>query len=93
HCNELTDVFIPNSVSRIGVSAFDKTPWLSAWKANAGGDGDFLIVGDGILLAYRGKGGEVSIPGSVKKIGPEAFRGLSNVKAVQIPDSVIEIGE
>lgn len=93
HCDELTDVVIPNSVSNIGVSAFDKTPWLSGWKANAGGDGDFLIVGDGILLAYRGKGGEVSIPNSVKKIGSEAFRGLSSVKSVQIPDSVTEIGE
>ncbi|MCM1268751.1 MAG: leucine-rich repeat protein [Bacteroidales bacterium] len=93
HCDELTDVVIPNSVKTIGVSAFDKTPWLSGWKANAGEAGDFLIVGDGILLAYRGNGGEVSIPASVKKIGPEAFRGLSKVTAVQIPDSVTEIGE
>lgn len=93
HCDELTDVVIPNSVKKIGVSAFDKTPWLSGWKANAGEAGEFLIVGDGILLAYRGRGGEVSIPGSVKTIGPEAFRGLSKVTAVQIPDSVQEIGE
>lgn len=93
HCDELTDVVIPNSVSKIGVSAFDKTPWLSGWKANAGEAGEFLIVGDGILLAYRGSGGDVSIPDSVKKIGPEAFRGLSSVKSVRIPDSVKEIGE
>ncbi len=93
HCDELTDVVIPNSVSTIGVSAFDKTPWLSGWKANAGEAGEFLIVGDGILLAYRGGGGEVSIPDSVKKIGPEAFRGLSSITAVRIPDSVKEIGE
>ncbi len=93
HCDELTDVVIPNSVSRIGVSAFDKTPWLSGWKANADGEGEFLIVGDGILLAYRGKGGEVLIPDSVKSVGPEAFRGLSGITAVRIPDSVKEIGE
>lgn len=93
HCDELTDVVIPDSVSKIGVSAFDKTPWLSGWKANAGEAGEFLIVGDGILLAYRGSGGDVSIPDSVKKIGPEAFRGLSSVKSVRIPDSVKEIGE
>lgn len=93
HCDELTDVVIPNSVRTIGVSAFDKTPWLSGWKANAGEAGEFLIVGDGILLAYRGRGGEVSVPDSVKKIGPETFRGLSSVTAVRIPDSVTEIGE
>lgn len=93
HCDNLTDVVIPGSVKKIGVSAFDKTPWLSGWKANAGGDGEFLIVGDGILLAYRGKGGEVSIPDSVRTIAPEVFRGLSSIKSVQIPDSVKEIGE
>lgn len=93
HCDELTDVVIPSSVKKIGVSAFDKTPWLSGWKANAGEAGEFLIVGDGILLAYRGRGSEVSIPESVKTIGPEAFRGLSKITSVRIPDSVQEIGE
>ncbi len=92
HCDELTDVVIPNSVKEIGVSAFDKTPWLDQWKANVGGD-DFLIVGDGILLAYRGKGGDVVIPESVKRIGAEAFKGKSSVTTVQIPDSVSVIGE
>lgn len=93
HCDGLTDVVIPGSVKEIGVSAFDKTPWLSGWKANAGEAGEFLIVGDGVLLAYRGTGGVVAIPDSVKVIGPEVFKGMSSVDGVQIPDSVSVIGE
>lgn len=93
HCDGLTDVSIPDSVKEIGVSAFDKTLWLEQWKGNAGEGSAFLIVGDGILLAYRGQGGNVSIPDSVKVIGAEAFKGKTSITGVQIPDSVSVIGE
>ena len=93
HCDDLTDVVIPDSVEEIGVSAFDKTAWLSNWRSDAEGNGDFLVVGDGILLAYRGEGGNVVIPGNVKTIGAGAFRGMSNIVSVQIPDNVTTIGE
>lgn len=93
HCDGLTDIVIPDSVKEIGVSAFDKTPWIEQWKGNVGDGSDFLIVGDGILLAYRGKGGDVAIPDSVKAIGAEAFKGKTNVNRVQIPDSVSVVGE
>ena len=93
HCDDLTDVVIPGSVKEIGVSAFDKTPWLSNWRSEAEGNGDFLVVGDGILLAYRGEGGNVVIPSNVKTIGAGAFRGMSNIVSVQIPDNVTTIGE
>lgn len=93
HCDSLADVAIPESVKEIGVSAFDKTLWLEQWKGNAGEGSAFLIVGDGILLAYRGQGGNVSIPSSVKTIGAEAFKGKTSITGVQIPDSVSVIGE
>lgn len=93
HCDGLTDVVIPDSVKEIGVSAFDKTLWLEQWKGNAGDGSNFLIVGDGILLAYRGQGGDVAIPESVKTIGAEAFKGRTGITGVQIPDSVSVIGE
>lgn len=91
HCDGLTDVVIPNSVQNIGASAFADTPWLSNWKQN--GSGDFLIVGDGIVLAYKGAGGVVSVPAGVKQIGAEAFRNQSSVTKVILPDSVEVIGE
>lgn len=93
HCDQLTNVVIPDSVKDIGVSAFANTPWLSGWKANVGEGGDFLIVGDGILLAYRGAGGMVQIPESVRMIGPEAFKENANVTGVQLPASVEIVGE
>lgn len=93
HCNNLAEVTIPDSVKEIGVSAFDKTPWMEQWKGNVGEESAFLIVGDGILLAYRGEGGDVAIPESVKAIGAEAFKGKTNINRVQIPGSVSVIGE
>lgn len=91
HCDSLTDVVIPQSVREISVAAFSKTPWLTKWQES--GNGDFLIVGDGILLSYRGSGGVVTIPETVRQIGAEAFQDQKNITSVQIPDSVEVIGE
>ncbi len=91
HCDRLTDIVIPGSVRNIAASAFASTPWLSQWRQS--GSGDFLIVGDGILLAYKGSGGVVSIPAGVKQIGAEAFQNNTAVTGVILPDSVEVIGE
>lgn len=89
HCDSLADVAIPDSVTEIGKNAFSKTPWLEDWMAggeamssgeagNAGDAGtpdssDFLIVGDGVLIAYRGSEAEPVLPPAVKTIAPGAF--------------------
>lgn len=55
-------------------------------------DGDFEIE-DGVLLKYRGKGGEVDIPAGTTAIAADAFSNCSGLKSVAIPDSVKSIGQ
>lgn len=91
HCDDLTEILIPSSVTDIGPSAFEKTRMLENWRLY--GSSDFMIVGDGILVAYRGKTASVVIPEGVKQIGPEVFKGNTRIKAVSLPDSLIRICE
>lgn len=93
-CEDLKEVTISDAVTTIETKAFAETPWLEQWlsgdKATDGGN-DFLVVGDGILLAYRGTGSKIVIPEDVKQIGSEAFKGHEELKEVVIPDSVTRI--
>ncbi len=91
HCDQLGQVRIPPSVKKIAPKAFEKTAWMENWLLS--GEEDFLIVGDGILLAYKGNEESVTIPDGVKNIGPEAFMGNTLIKEVVLPDSVTEISE
>ena len=91
HCDQLVQVDIPDTVTQIAPYAFSETPWLNSWKNETGED--FLIVGDGILLAYRGSDSKISIPDGVKKIAAGCFAEHTGIVAVSIPESVEEIGE
>lgn len=91
HCEELTDVRIPVTVTEIAPKAFEKSAWLADWLS--GEEEDFLIVGDGILLAYRGMQKNVVIPEGVKRIAPEVFAEQKYIETVTLPESLSEIGE
>lgn len=93
HCDNLTNVTIPETVTEIAPYAFAKTPWYEDWLAMKNSGSPFLIVGDGILLGYRGSEKVVAIPGNVKQIGPEAFRGHAEIEQLVIPENVQNIGE
>ncbi|MGN0245114.1 MAG: leucine-rich repeat domain-containing protein [Lachnospiraceae bacterium] len=92
HCDNLEKVTIPNSVSEIGEDAFSYTKWLDNWYHSDDAD-DFLIVGDGILLAYKGNAATINIPSGVKQIGAGTFKNHNEIQKVNIPDSVVLINE
>ena len=92
HCDNLTDINIPETVTWIEPSAFSHTDWLNSWTSNPSAS-DFLIVGDGLLIAYKGINKYVNIPDNVKTIAPACFLGHSEILGVQIPDSVTIIGK
>ena len=92
HCDNLEKVTIPNSVSEIGEDAFSYTKWLDKWYHSDDAD-DFLIVGDGILLAYKGNAATINIPSGVKQIGAGTFKNHNEIQKVNIPDSVFVINE
>ena len=92
HCDNLKEISIPETVTWIEPSAFSHTAWLDAWAANKTAD-DFLIVGDGILIAYKGTKKYVEIPNTVETIAPACFYGHTEILGINIPDSVTIIGE
>ena len=54
--------------------------------------GDFTIDAGGVLTAYHGNGGEVTIPEGVVRIGPAVFQNNEEITAVSIPEGVTAIG-
>ncbi len=92
HCDNLDTVSIPASVTSIEGYAFASTPYLKSFLENPT-SGPFLIVGDGILLAYNGNNQEVTIPEGVKQIAPAVFSKHTEIASVILPNSLTVIGE
>lgn len=98
HCDQLTNVEIPDSVTEIEPFAFDMTAWVQQWRADqselvSNGKEAYLIVGDGILIAYEGNKKRVNIPNGVKKIAGSVFRDRSDITTVTFPTTLTEVGE
>ena len=91
HCDRLETVSIPSTVQYIDAYAFAFTPWLENWEKN--GVDDFLIVGDGVLVAYKGTEQEVVVPDNVRYIAANAFHNNTSIVSVTLPLSLIDIGE
>ena len=86
HCDQLSAVEIPVSVIEIENKAFSKTPWMENWMTQ--GEDDFLVAGDGILLAYKGDDVIVMLPDSVKQIASGAFENHEEIEEVILTSNV-----
>ena len=91
----LTSLTIPDSVKTIGKDAFlvqkngasSFIPWV--YSRNT----DFVVVGDGILIAYIGAAPEkLEIPDDVKHISRFYFN-TTSITSLTLPDSLMSIGE
>ena len=88
NCTGLTSVTIPNSVTKIGGSAFYKCSGLTS-----------VTIGTGVTsiggYAFSGCSGltSVTIGNNVWSIGEEAFRGCTGLTSIEIPNSVTSIGQ
>ena len=83
-CNKLTDVRIQGKNVSIGRYAFSGCIGLL--------DQNDLIIVNGILYDYAGKGGEVVIPEGVTTLEDKAFLDCHMITKVTLPESLQKIG-
>lgn len=105
-CRRLPSVYIPNSVTSIGNVAFANVrhieyhgtaagaPW-GAYSMNGVTDGVFVYTNNtrDTLIAYIGSDSNVTIPGTVIRIGDHVFDYCRSITSVNIPSSVASIGD
>ena len=84
-CSLLTDVYLSENIRRVGLGAFDDTPFYDGMTE------EFGIVGD-ILVKYNGNSENVVIPEGVRLIADGVFAGRLSVKSVTFPASIEYIG-
>lgn len=89
HCDLLAQISLPNTLQRVEPKAFAHTLWMEEFLAS----GEEYLISGGVLAAYNGSGGVLTIPEGVRVIAGEAFRGHTGITQVHFPDSVESIGE
>lgn len=89
--DDLKGVYIPQSVVRIGGSAFEDCKNLTYLNSPEGIPSGVTVIED---YAFRGSGlTGITIPDGIVKIGRYAFADCAELTGCVIPNSVTEIGE
>lgn len=89
HCDSLQTVKLPESLMNVEPRAFEYTAWMKRFLES----GEEFLVSGGVLVAYNGKGGTVTVPEGVRIIAAGAFAGRDTITGVRLPDSLRVIGE
>lgn len=93
HCDGLTEVVLPGTVTSVEAKAFAHTAWVDRFLAGQGpSESDFLISG-GVLIAYRGSAQEVQVPDGVRVIAGEAFADHKEISRIELPASLQTIND
>ncbi len=90
-CANLEEVIIPDSVTQIGAHAFDGT---AIYKNHMSAYPKEPLYIDGHLIACKGTydSGEIVIAGGTKSVASFAFEGVSTLKSITVPASLVHIG-
>lgn len=86
-CRALADIHIPKGLRNIGSSAFINTELINGAKS------DHVIIGNGVLVQYKGSAEEAVVPAEVKVIGERAFSYHRELKSVRLNNGLEEIGD
>ncbi len=85
NCSSLKSVSIGTQTSYIGAFAFEGTKWFTSQSS------DFVTVGNGIMISYKGTVADVTLPDSVSQIASGAFYN-SAIKSIVLHDNLTYIG-
>lgn len=97
YCHNLTDVKIPNSIQQIGAYAFYGTPWIESigsengitYIANIAYKYDSSYKHEGDTFSFRE--GTIAISDGFGHSFPNELK--ENIKILQLPESLLEIGD
>ena len=94
-CDSLTSITIPNSVVTIICNPFYGWHGILYNESKAFIYEDHVLFNKNktILIAYRAKGTNYTIPNSVTTIGEHAFSDCDSLTSINIPNSVTTIGD